>query len=70
MKRKISSVAIVPLFNIIQSKIDSNLYFMEKSKEFFNYLGINTKLYKLDRNVYEFFVKGIDNIYTNLFPLL
>ena len=69
-KKKNSTVVITPLFNIIQSNVvESNKHIMEIMTNTLNTLNIKTYLDKGD-NTYTLTVKGINNVFNSLFPLL
>ena len=68
-KDKNSTVVIVPLFNIVQSNVESNKYIMETMTNALNALNIKTSLEK-GANTYTLTVKGMDNVFNSLFPLL
>lgn len=68
-KEKNSTVVIIPLFNILQSNVYSNKHIMELMTSTLNTLNIKTSLEK-GVNTYTLIVKGIDNVFNSLFPLL
>ena len=70
-KKKNSTIVIVPLFNIIQSNVGvaSNKLIMELMTNYLNTINIKANLYK-GVNTYTLTVKGIDNVFNSLFPLL
>lgn len=68
-KERNSTVVLVPLFNIVQSNIESNKYIMETMANTLNALNIKTSLDK-SVNTYTLTVKGINNVFNSLFPLL
>lgn len=68
-KEKNSTVVIVPLFNILQSNVESNKYIMEIMTSYLNSINIKTSLDK-GANTYTLTVKGINNVFNSLFPLL
>jgi hypothetical protein len=68
-KEKNSTVVILPLFNILQSNIESNKYIMELMTNTLNALDIKTSL-EISSNTYTLTVKGINNVFNSLFPLL
>lgn len=68
-KEKNSTVVIVPLFNIVQSNVESNKYIMEKMTNTLNALNIKTSLEK-SAKTYTLTVKGINYVFNSLFPLL
>ena len=68
-KEQNSTVVIVPLFNIVQSNVESNEYIMETMTNALNALNIKTYLEK-SANTYTLTVKGINNVFNSLFPLL
>jgi|SRR5690349_5344016 hypothetical protein len=68
-KEKNSTVVIIPLFNILQSNVESNRYIMEIMTNTLNALNIKTSLDK-GANTYTLTVKGINNVFNSLFPLL
>lgn len=68
-KEKNSTVVIVPLFNIIQSNVESNKYIMEIMTNTLNAFNIKTSLEK-GVNTYTLTIKGINNVFNSLFPLL
>lgn len=65
-KQKNSSIVIVPIFNIIQSNVESNVLIMEKMVNILNELGIKTYLTHSSKAL-ELTVKGIDNVFNSLF---
>ena len=68
-KEKNSTVVIVPLFNIIQSNVESNKYIMETMTNCLKDLKIKANLEK-GGSTYTITVKGVDNVFNSLFPLL
>lgn len=68
-KEKNSTVVIIPLFNILQSNVESNRHIMEIMTNTLNALNIKTSLDK-GANTYTLTVKGINNVFNSLFPLL
>jgi hypothetical protein len=68
-KEQNSTVVICPLFNIVQSNTESNKYIMEIMTDTLNALNIKTSLEKSDAT-YTLIVKGINNVFNSLFPLL
>jgi hypothetical protein len=68
-KEKNSTVVIIPLFNILQSNVESNRYIMEIMTNTLNALNIKTSLGK-GANTYTLTVKGFNNVFNSLFPLL
>lgn len=68
-KQKNSTVVIVPLFNIIQSNVESNKQIMEIMTNTLNSMGIKTSLVKSTKTL-TLTVKGIDNVFKSLFPFL
>lgn len=66
-KIKNSTIVIVPLFNIIQSNVESNRQIMEKMTKALNNLGIKASLYE-DSKVFTLTVKGMKNVFDSLFP--
>ena len=68
-KQKNSTVVIIPLFNIIQSNVESNKQIMEIMTNTLNSMGIKTSLVKSTKTL-TLTVKGIDNVFKSLFPLL
>lgn len=68
-KKKNSTVVIVPIFNILQSNIESDKHIMEIMTSFLNTLNIKTFLEK-GANTYTLTVKGFNNVFKSLFPLL
>jgi hypothetical protein len=68
-KEKNSTVVIIPLFNILQSNVESNRYIMEIMTNTLNALNIKTSLDK-GANTYTLTVKGFNNVFNSLFPLL
>lgn len=68
-KKKNSTVVIVPLFNILQSNVESNKYIMETMTSYLNTINIKTSLDK-GANTYTLTVKGINIVFNSLFPLL
>lgn len=68
-KDKNSTIVIIPLFNIIQSNVESNKQIMEIMTNSLNSIGIKTSLDKSNKT-FSLTVKGIDNVFKSLFPLL
>ena len=68
-KEQNSTVVIVPLFNILQSNVESNRHIMENMTNTLNAINIKTSLDK-GANTYTLTVKGINNVFNSLFPLL
>lgn len=81
-KEKNSTIVICPLFNIVQSNAESpshglrqeggratNKYIMEIMTDTLNALNIKTSLEK-SATTYTLTVKGINNVFNSLFPLL
>ena len=68
-KQKNNTVVIVPLFNIVQSNVESNKQIMELMTDTLNSKGIKTTLVKSTKT-FSLTVKGIDNVFNSLFPLL
>lgn len=68
-KPKNSTIVIVPLFNILQSNVESNKQVMEIMTNALNSKGIKAHLDK-SANTLILTVKGIDNVFNSLFPLL
>ena len=68
-KEQNSTVVIVPLFNIIQSNVEPNRHIMEIMTNTLNALNIKTSLDK-GVNTYTLTIKGINNVFNSLFPLL
>jgi len=68
-KQKNSTVVIIPLFNIIQSNVESNKQIMEIMTNTLNSMGIKTSLVKSTKTL-TLTVKGIDNVFKSLYPLL
>lgn len=68
-KEKNSAVVILPIFNILQSNVESNKYVMEIMTDTLNALNIKTSLER-GANTYTLTVKGINNVFGSLFPLL
>ena len=68
-KQKNSTIVIVPLFNIVQSNVESNKQIMEIMTNTLNSMGIKTSLVKSTKTL-TLTVKGIDNVFKSLFPLL
>jgi hypothetical protein len=66
---KNSTVVIIPLFNIVQSNIECNKEIMEIITNVLNNLGLKASLSKGNKT-FNLTVKGIDNVFNNLFPLL
>ena len=64
-KQKNSTIVILPLFNIIQSNVESNKQIMEIMTNNLNNLDIKTSLVKSTKTLT---VKGIDNVFKSLFP--
>lgn len=69
-REKTSVIVILPLFNIVQSPVVSNICIMEKMTEVLNKCKVSTSLYKREQDVYALVANGMENIFTNLFPLL
>ena len=68
-KDKNSTIVIIPLFNITQSNVESNKQIMEIMTKSLNSLGVRTSLLKSTKT-FTLTVKGIDNVFKSLFPLL
>ena len=68
-KEQNSTVVIVPLFNILQSNVESNRHIMENMTNTLNAINIKTSLDK-GAKTYTLTVKGINNVFNSLFPLL
>jgi hypothetical protein len=68
-REKNSIIAIVPLFNILQSNVESNKHIMELMTNVLNNMGIKASLVK-GKNTLTLTVKGIKNVFNSLFPLL
>lgn len=68
-KNKNSTIVIVPIFNILQSNVESNKHIMEIMVNTLNTLNIKTYLEK-SAYTYTLIVKGINNVFNSLFPLL
>lgn len=68
-KSKNSTIVILPLFNIIQSNVQSNKQIMEIITNTLKSMDIKTCLAKSNKTFY-LTVKGIDNVFKSLFPLL
>lgn len=68
-KEKNSTVVILPIFNILQSNVESNKYIMEIMTDALNALNIKTSLER-GASTYTLTVKGINNVFYSLFPLL
>ena len=68
-KQKNSTIVIVPLFNIIQSNVESNKQIMEIMTNTLNSMHIKTSLIK-STNTFCLTVKGLDNVFKSLLPLL
>jgi hypothetical protein len=68
-KDKNNTIVIIPLFNIIQSNIESNKKIMEKMTNVLNNIGLKASLVESNKT-FNLTVKGIDNVFNNLFPLL
>lgn len=68
-KEQNSTIVIVPLFNIVQSNVESNKEIMERMANTLNSTGIKTSLVKSTKT-FSLTVKGIDNVFKSLFPLL
>ena len=68
-KQKNSTIVIIPLFNILQSNIKSNKQIMEMITSVLNGMGIKASLAKNTKTL-TLIVKGIDNVFNSLFPLL
>lgn len=68
-KERNSTIVIVPLFNILQSNVESNKYIMELMTSYLNAINIKTSLDK-GAKTYILTVKGINNVFNSLFPLL
>jgi hypothetical protein len=68
-KQKNSTMVIVPLFNIVQSNVESNKQIMEIMNNTLNNMDIKTSLVKSTKT-FSLTVKGINNVFKSLFPLL
>lgn len=68
-REKNSVIAIVPLFNILQSNVESNKQIMELMTNVLNNMGIKASLVK-GKNTLTLTVKGIKNVFNSLLPLL
>lgn len=68
-KRTNSTIVILPLFNIKQSNVESNRYIIEEMINTLNSLGIKANLEK-NSNSFTLIVKGIDNVFNDLFRSL
>ena len=68
-KQKNSTIVIVPLFNILQSNVESNKQIMEIMTNALNSRGIKAHLAESTKTL-TLTVKGIDNVFNSLFPLL
>lgn len=66
---KNSTVVIIPLFNIIQSNVKYNKEIMEIMTNFLNNFGLKAHLIEGNKT-FNLTIKGIDNVFNNLFPLL
>lgn len=68
-KQKNSTIVIIPIFNIVQSNVESNKEIMERMTNTLNSMGIKTSLVKSTKT-FSLTVKGIDNVFKSLFPFL
>lgn len=68
-KKKNSTLVVIPLFNIVQSNVESNKQIMEIMTNTLNRIDIKTSLTKGNKT-YALTVKGLDNVFNRLFPLL
>lgn len=68
-KQKNSTIVIIPIFNIVQSNVESNKEIMERMTNTLNNMGIKTSLVKSTKT-FSLTVKGIDNVFKSLFPFL
>lgn len=68
-KQKNSTIVIIPIFNIVQSNVESNKEIMERMTNTLNSMGIKTSLVKSTKT-FSLNVKGIDNVFKSLFPFL
>ena len=66
LRKQNSSIVIIPLFNIVQSSVKSNVILMEQVMETLKELGLDVKLFCEEKGVYRLTAKGIDNIFSNL----
>lgn len=68
-KEKNSTIVIIPLFNIVQSNIESNKFILNLMIDCLNNMGIKTSLERSTK-VISLTVKGIDNVFNSLLPYL
>lgn len=68
-KDKNSTVVIIPLFNIIQSNVESNKEIMQTMTKALNSLGLKAYLSKGNKT-FTLTAKGIDNVFNVFYPLL
>jgi hypothetical protein len=68
-KEKNSTIVIVPLFNIVQSNIESNKQIMQKMTKYLVSCGIKANLIESTK-IQTLIIKGMDNVFKDLFPLL
>nr|YP_010710781.1 hypothetical protein P2Z26_mgp35 [Gonatophragmium mori]WCZ71145.1 hypothetical protein [Gonatophragmium mori] len=66
-KDKNSTIVIIPLFNIIQSNVESNRIIMEIITNYLVGIGIKASLWE-SSTIISVTVKGIDNIFKGLLP--
>jgi len=62
-------VVIIPLFNIIQSNVESNKEIMQTMTKALNSLGLKAYLSKGNKT-FTLTAKGIDNVFNVFYPLL
>jgi hypothetical protein len=68
-KHSNSSIVIVPLFNVVQSNVESNLLMFEKMRDTLKDMNLKASLTHSSKAL-ELTVKGMDNIFKSLFELL
>lgn len=68
-KHSNSSIVILPVFNVVQSNVESNLFILEKMRDVLNDLKIKVSLTQSSKAL-ELTVKGMDNVFNILFKLL
>lgn len=69
-KKKNNSIARIPTFDLAQSAVESNTEIMKKMLNVIINKGVSATLTTEKRGNYKINVKGIENIFNNLFPLL
>lgn len=69
-KPKNSTIAIAPVFELFQSNVEFNKDIMEKMTNVLrNKFNLKANLYE-DKNTYTITIKGLNNVFNSLFPLL